>query len=186
MSKANLVGPPPVPRLADPWSVRVASAETDSNMIRDWMSRPHVERFWHQAWTSQRWRAEIAEQLAGRHSRPCVVAHECVDVAYVEIYRVVRDVLADYVAHEPHDLGVHIAIGDRGRTGRGLGRALLAALAEGLLRADPACGRIVAEPDSTNTASLTAFRVAGFTPGPEVALPDKTALITTYERRNTR
>lgn len=185
-STADNVAAPPIPMLADPWSVRGASAETDSAMIADWMGMPHVERFWHQAWTPQRWRTEITGQLAATHSRPCVACHEGTELAYIEIYRVARDALAGYIAHEPHDLGVHIAIGDHGRTGRGLGRALLAALGEGLLRADPACERIVAEPDSANTASLRAFRVAGFTHGPEVTLPDKTAVIMTYQRRSTR
>ncbi|MBA0127162.1 acetyltransferase [Haloechinothrix sp. YIM 98757] len=179
-------GPPPVPRLPEPWSVRVASGDADVELVHRWMIQPHVEKYWQQAWTPRQWRDEFDRQLAGAHSLPCLVAHDGVDIAYIEVYRVARDGLADYVPHEPHDLGVHIAIGDRDRTGRGLGRALLAALADGLLAAEPECDRVVAEPDRENTASVIAFRVAGFVQGREVALPDKTAVVMTYERRGPR
>lgn len=181
-----VVAGPPLPRLCAPWSVRAASPEADLELIHRWMIQPHVEKFWHQAWPPERWKSELDTQLAGTHSLPCVVAHNGVDLAYIEIYRVRRDRLADFVPHEPHDFGVHIAIGDRDRTGRGLGRALLSALAEGLLAADPACQRVVAEPDKENTPSIRAFQIAGFAVGPDVALPDKTAVLMTYERRKPR
>lgn len=180
------VAAPPIPRLLEPWSLRVASTDGDLELIHRWMIQPHVEKYWHQAWTPRRWRAELDTQLAGAHSRPYVVALDGVDVAYVEIYRVARDGLADYVSHQPHDLGVHIAIGDRDRTGRGLGRALLAALAEGLLAADPECERVIAEPDRENAPSVTAFEIAGFSRGQEVTLPDKTAVVMSYQRRGSR
>ncbi|WP_019816311.1 GNAT family N-acetyltransferase [Saccharomonospora saliphila] len=164
----------------------MASAEQDSPLIHRWMAEPHVAAFWKQDWPLPRWRAEIARQVAGTHSLPCLVAHDGVDVAYVEVYRVMRDRLADYVTHDAHDLGVHLAIGERRRTGRGLGTALLAALAESLLEAEPGCARIVAEPDVGNGASLAAFRRAGFVPAGTVELPDKTAVVVTYERRSPR
>ncbi|OQO95081.1 GNAT family N-acetyltransferase [Saccharomonospora piscinae] len=183
MSAHLAVGPPPLPILGEPWSARVASVEHDAPLIQRWMTEPHVARFWRQDWPLPRWRDEIARQRAGTHSLPCLVALDGADLAYVEVYRVARDRLADYVTHDAHDLGVHLAIGQQRRTGRGHGTALLAALADGLLAADAACRRIVAEPDAGNGASLTAFRRAGFVPGETVVLPDKTAVVLTYERR---
>jgi RimJ/RimL family protein N-acetyltransferase len=46
-----------------------------------------------------------------------------------------------------------------------------------LLRADPACQRVVAEPDIANTPSVRAFVAAGFAQQEELQLPDKTALL---------
>ena len=173
---------PPVPRVRAPWSIRPAHAAEDLERVRLWMQAPHVAAFWNQAWTVERWRAELERQLGGVHSLPCMLDFEGVPLAYLEVYRVVRDRLAGHYPERPHDLGVHVAIGDLGRTGRGLGRALLREVAEGLLAADPLCTRVVAEPDSRNAPSLRAFTAAGFrTVGP-ITLPDKNATLLIYPR----
>ncbi|MFJ8645482.1 GNAT family N-acetyltransferase [Streptomyces sp. NPDC093546] len=174
---------PPLPVLSGPWSARVARAEgTDLDVVHGWMQSPHIDAFWHQAWPRERWYEEIAGHLAGDAILPVLVDLDGEPFAYIEVYRVVRDRLAGQYAQLPHDLGVHIAIGDAARTGQGLGRRLLRALAEGLLAADPACVRVVAEPDVTNAPSLRAFEAAGFRPCGEVVFPDKTAALLVHPR----
>ncbi len=175
---------PPLPHLSGPWWARVAQADgTDLDVVHGWMQSPHVDAFWHQAWPRERWAEEITGHLSGDAVLPVLIDLDGRPLAYVEVYRVVRDRLAEHYAHHPHDLGVHIAIGEAGRTGRGLGRSLLRALAAGLLAADPECARVVAEPDVTNAPSLRAFAAAGFRPAGEVALPDKTAALLVRPRR---
>nr|WP_275942317.1 GNAT family N-acetyltransferase [Streptomyces spiramenti] len=147
-----------------------------------WMAEPHVEAFWHQAWPRDRWAAELTAQRGGDHSLPCMVAEDGRDLAYVEIYRVDRDRLAGRYPHDPHDLGVHIAVGATGDTCRGVGRRLLGALATALLTADPACRRIVAEPDLRNAPSIRAFTAAGYRRCGEVFLPEKTAALLVHPR----
>lgn len=172
------VGPPPLPLLGPPWSIGTVRPEgTDLVLVHRWMHEPHVAAGWDQAWTAHRWREALAAQLAGDHSRPCLVRLDGEPVAYLEVYRVVRDRLATHYPLRPHDLGVHIAIGDRSRTSRGLGTALLRATAEGLLAADPDCTRVVAEPDVRNAASLGAFVRAGFRHCGQVRFPHKTAAL---------
>lgn len=173
---------PPVPVLGAPWSLRIPRGEGDLALIHDWMSEPHVAKFWHQHWELERWRDELARQIAGEDSLPCLIAHEGEDLAYIEVYRVARDRISGHYEHEPSDLGVHIAIGQSERTGRGLGRALLRALAEGLMEADSYCARVVAEPDSGNTPSISAFSAAGFLPTGQITLPEKTATLMMYRR----
>lgn len=173
---------PPLPVLEPPWSARVPSGEADLELIRRWNAEPHVTKFWHQDWPLKQWRAELKRQLDGQHSLPCLIARDGVDVAYLEIYRVTRDVLADRCEHEPHDLGVHIAIGDPTATGRGLGRAVLHAVAEGLLAVDPQCTQVLAEPDADNLPSLRAFAAAGFVELGAITLPDKTAVLMARRR----
>ncbi|MFJ8586530.1 GNAT family N-acetyltransferase [Streptomyces sp. NPDC093595] len=180
---AATVPGPPLPLLHAPWSARVARAEgADLDLVHGWMQSPHIDAFWHQAWPRERWYEEIAGHLAGDAILPVLIDLDGTPLAYIEVYRVIRDRLAGHYAELPHDLGVHIAIGDAGRTGQGLGRTLLRALAEGLLAADPACTRVVAEPDVTNAPSLRAFEAAGFRPVGKVAFPDKTAALLVHPR----
>ncbi|MEV0598836.1 GNAT family N-acetyltransferase [Streptomyces sp. NPDC050315] len=183
MQQRATVAGPPLPVLDGPWSARIPQTEgADLDLVHSWMQQPHVEAFWHQAWPHERWAEEIAGQLAGDHSLPALISHEGSPLAFVEIYRVQRDRLAEHYPYGPHDLGVHIAIGDVTRTGKGLGRRALRALAEGLLAADPACPRVVAEPDIRNEPSLKAFHAAGFRPAGEITFPDKTAALVVHPR----
>jgi RimJ/RimL family protein N-acetyltransferase len=173
---------PPVPHVTGPWSIRPARVSEDLERLVRWMHAPHVATFWKQAWPEAQWRAELERQLAGDHSLPCVLKLEGVPVAYLEVYRVVRDRLAGHYAQRPHDLGVHVAIGELGSTGRGLGRTLLREVAQGLLAADPRCTRVVAEPDAGNAPSLRAFTAAGFRVVGPITLPDKAATLLVYPR----
>jgi RimJ/RimL family protein N-acetyltransferase len=146
------------------------------------MRRAHVAAAWGQDWPAPAWSAEIARQLDGDHSRPFTVVLHGAPVAYVEVYRVARDVLAAHLAAAPHDLGVHLAIGDAGRTGRGLGRAVLRAVADGLFAADPRCRRVVGDPAAGHHAARRAFAAAGFAPVGEVDLPHKRAAVVARAR----
>lgn len=176
LRQAESVGPPPLPAIAAPWSIRAARAEgADLARVHAWMAAPHVAAAWDRAWTVAQWHAELQRQLAGAHSLPCVAALDGESVGYLEIYRAVRDPLATHYPVRPHDLGVHVAIGDPASCGRGLGTALLRAVADGLLTAEPACARIVAEPDERNAPSVRAFSRAGFRDAGRLRLPDKTA-----------
>jgi RimJ/RimL family protein N-acetyltransferase len=46
-----------------------------------------------------------------------------------------------------------------------------------LLREQPGCTRVVAEPDVENTPSVRAFAAAGFVQQGEIQLPEKTAAL---------
>ncbi|MEV0086649.1 GNAT family N-acetyltransferase [Saccharopolyspora sp. NPDC050642] len=177
----------PIPELGAGWSlrpVRVDGADggPDVELVHRWMNNEHVAVNWDQAWPVAQWRDELAGQLAGQHSVPCIVGLDGRDVGYVELYRVQRDKLARCYSHEPHDLGVHIAIGEPDAIGRGVGSALLRAVAEGLLAADRECRRVVAEPNVHNGASVGAFGKAGFDRAAEVGLPNKNSALMVFAR----
>jgi RimJ/RimL family protein N-acetyltransferase len=155
-------GPPPVPALAPPWSVRVVDPAGDADLIAAWMARPHVERFWEQAWPADRWAATLRAQLAGDYTRPCLVARDGQPLAYVEIYRTPRDVIALHYPADPHDLGIHLAIGPLEQTGRGVGRTLVRAIAASLFAADAQCLRVLADPDCAHRPARRMFAAAGF------------------------
>lgn len=173
-----MTSPVPAPAVAPPWQIRPVEPDgADLERVVGWMARPHIEDYWQQAWSTDRWAKEIAMQRAGDHSLPCLVLQSGTPVAYLEVYRVHRDRISALYPADEHDLGVHVAIGEYSSTGRGLGRSLLRAIADGLLAADPACRRVVAEPDVRNIASLRAFVAAGFQHCGELTLPEKTAAL---------
>ena len=156
-------GPPPAPLLKPPWSVRPLSPDGDDpELVSRWMNEPHVALFWEQAWPPGRWAETIAGQLAGDWSRPYLVSYSDEPLAYVEIYRTPRDVVGLRYPADPYDLGLHLAIGERERTGHGEGRALVRAIAEGLSIADPRCRRVLADPDERHVVAGRMFRAAGF------------------------
>ena len=131
------------------------------------MHAEHVAVNWNQAWTRQRWYDELRTQLTGAHSVPCLVSRDGREIAYVELYRVVRDKLGDCYPLHPRDLGVHIAIGEPDAIGRGLGSSLLRAVARGLQAADPECRRVVAE-GGVAAGTRRAVIARGAAPGPVV------------------
>jgi hypothetical protein len=92
--------------------------------------------------------------------------------------------LAEHYAARPHDLGFHLLIGPAERTGRGLGRALMAGVRDALLAGHPQTTRVVAEPDIRNAACLSALAAADFAQLATLSLPDKTAVLVAYERES--
>lgn len=177
------LGPPPAPVLRHPWSLRPVRPRGDElARVARWMGRPHVADAWGQDWSEAAWAEEVARQVAGDHSRPWTVWLDGEPLAYIEVYRPARDVLARCALIEPHDLGVHLAIGESDRTGRGLGRRLLEAVSDGLFAADPRCARVLGDPDAGHTAARRAFTAAGFALVAEVDLPHKRAALLSRSR----
>lgn len=171
-------GPPPSPVAGAGWGFRAVGVEgPELDLVHRWMNTDHVAIRWDQAWSREHWAAEIAGQLAGSHSRPWVVSRDGHDVAYVEVYRPARDVVALHYDAAAADLGVHIAIGDPALTGRGLGTAVIRAVTDGLFEASPACARVLADPEAGHTVARAMFARAGFTLLVEVELPHKRAAL---------
>ncbi|MGQ0626043.1 MAG: GNAT family N-acetyltransferase [Sporichthyaceae bacterium] len=175
-------GPPPVPALSQDWTARLVRPDgPDLELLHTWMHRPHVATRWEQAWSRASWSAALTAQLAGEHSRPWIISGPCEgrrrDLAYVEIYRPARDVLAEHYDADPHDLGVHLAIGEEELTGQGLGTVIVAEISNALLRAEAACTRIVADPEAAHLAARAMFTRAAFVLHAEVDLPHKRAAL---------
>ena len=164
----------PLLHLDNGFDLRPAGPD-DASTVAVWMTRPHILPWWQQDWPVSRWAEELSRLAAGEHTIPCMTALDGVDLAYVELYRVRHDRLAEYYPWQEHDWGLHLAIGDTGFVGRGIGRRLIRSLADALLRADPLCDRVVAEPDVENVPSVRAFGAAGFVSQGELELPEKRA-----------
>lgn len=155
----------------------------DLPLLHDWMNDPAVARYWELAGPPETTRAHVAERIACPDATPCLGVFLGQPVSYWEIYRADRDPLAAHVPCRPHDIGLHVLIGPETSRGKGLGSLLLESVAAWALAREPRAGRVLAEPDERNTASVRAFANAGFEPSGVVRLPEKDALLMVRTRR---
>lgn len=144
------VPPPPLPELPEPYGLRLADPEADAETIAEWMSRPHLIEAWESNWPVARWRRYLRAQLEGGFSRPLVATLDGADRAYIEIYRAAKDSIATRYDHDPHDLGLHVAIADLDYIEHGHAGYLLPHLVVSIFTLDPQCRRIMFDPDHRN------------------------------------
>ncbi|MDQ0598431.1 RimJ/RimL family protein N-acetyltransferase [Streptomyces canus] len=157
--------------------------EQDLALISHWMNDPTVAEFWQLSGPRNLAADHVRAQLAGDgRSVPCLGVLDGTPMSYWEIYRADLDPLARHYPARPHDTGIHLLIGSVTDRGRGLGSALLRAVADLALDKRPACARVIAEPAMRNIPSVSAFLSAGFRFSAEVDLPDKRAALMVRDR----
>jgi RimJ/RimL family protein N-acetyltransferase len=144
---------PPTPVLDEPYHLRLADAETDAEMISEWMNRPHLAEGWEYDNPPGWWRDYLRAQLAGEYSRPFVGAFKGKDVAYLEVYRAAKDSIAPRYDAHPYDLGLHAAIADLRFVNRGFAPMLLPRVVASLFELEPQCRRIMFDPDHRNAGA---------------------------------
>ncbi|NMD55457.1 MULTISPECIES: GNAT family N-acetyltransferase [Tsukamurella] len=165
------------------FDLRVVDPDSsDLDVVHGWMNTPEVAAGWGQAWPREQWRRHLIEQLAGTYSVPVLVGRGGADIAYAELYRAHADVVARCYDSDPHDVGVHLAIGSPAHRGGGWGARIGAALMTAGFRADPACRRMLTEPDVRNAAAVGVGASLGMTRLGVVELPHKTAVLFAAER----
>ncbi|MET8614339.1 GNAT family N-acetyltransferase [Streptomyces misionensis] len=157
--------------------------DRDLPLVHGWMCDPAVAEFWELAGPRCLTEDHVRAQLDGDgRSVPCLGVLDGTPMSYWEIYRADLDPLARHCPVGPHDTGIHLLLGGAGDRGRGLGSALLRAVADLILDRRPHCARVVAEPDLRNTPSVAAFLRAGFRYAAEADLPGKRAALMIRDR----
>lgn len=151
--EVRAVGAPPTPQLAQPWSIRPVDADTDGELLSEWMNRPHLVEAWEYDWPPERWRRHLRAQLAGDYSRPFIVGFRGQEVGYIEVYRAAKDSIAPRYDADPNDLGIHAAVADLRFVNRGIAPMLLPRVVASIFDIDPACRRIMFDPDHRNAGA---------------------------------
>ncbi|MFF0482087.1 GNAT family N-acetyltransferase [Streptomyces sp. NPDC004435] len=155
----------------------------DLPLLTRWMNDPAVAAFWELAGPETVTADHVRAQHEGDgRSVPCLGVLDSTPMSYFEIYRADLDPLARAYPARPHDTGIHLLLGGVADRGRGVGTALLRAVADLVLDHRPRCTRVVAEPDIRNTPSVSAFLSAGFRYAAEIDLPDKRAALMIRDR----
>ena len=153
--------------------------ERDLHRIHGWMNDPAVARYWELDGPVERVAAHLAEQCASTRTEALLARLSGRPIGYWEIYRAAEDRLASYYPAQPADVGIHLLIGEPDCRGVGLGGLLLSAVCDAIQRQGPR--RVVAEPGERNTASVRAFRSAGFAAVATLRLPEKRATLMVRE-----
>jgi RimJ/RimL family protein N-acetyltransferase len=151
---------PPMPEVPSPYACRLVDPEADAERIAEWMSRPHLERSWGQAWPASRWREYLRTQLAGTYCRPFIGSIDEHDHGYVELYRAAKDLVSTQYQSDPCDLGVRPALADLEVLNQGMVLLLLPHFVASVFNAEPQCRRIMFDPDHRN-APLREFCESG-------------------------
>lgn len=159
--EVRAVPAPPMPTLAEPYSIRLVDADRDAEMISEWMNRPHLVEAWEYPWPPERWRRYLQAQLDGEYSRPLIGSFRGTELAYVEVYRAAKDSIAPRYAADPYDLGLHAAIADLRFVNRGFAPILLPRLVASVFDIEPRCRRIMFDPDHRNSGARRLCEFAG-------------------------
>jgi len=165
--------------------VRPVDAGADTRLIHDWMNRPHVAKFWNQAWPLPRIREYVENALARPGFDPYLIYIDDDPYVYFEAYDPARDRLKEYYEAQEHDVGLHTMIGDE-RNLKRYTMQLATTLMRFVFTTRPQTQRIVGEPDERNTLILAIMRFLGFQTAGRLKLPEKSASLQILTRENCR
>jgi RimJ/RimL family protein N-acetyltransferase len=155
------VGATPTPILADPHRIRLVDPDADTELISEWMNRPHLVEAWEYDWPPARWQRYLRAQLDGEYSRPLICSFRGKDFGYIELYRAAKDSIAPRYDADPHDIGLHAAIADMKFVNRGIGPILLPRVVASVFELEPHCRRIMFDPDHRNRGARRLCEYAG-------------------------
>ncbi|MGO2111455.1 MAG: GNAT family N-acetyltransferase [Pseudoclavibacter sp.] len=184
---ARVAPAPPLPQLPGDLVLRYAAPDGDDlARIHAWMNAPHVAPFWQQDWSIERWAAHLAQMYTDTYERPYVAEFRGEPIAYVELYRSARDVVADHYDADPWDIGVHGAIGERQATGKNLAFRFWMDVIPAIFAAEAECTAVVTDPAADHPVAVrldqyAADRIGGERLG-EAQLPHKRAVLFRFSR----
>jgi penicillin amidase len=153
----------------------------DLDLIHGWVSQPRA-RFWGMTTYTRDEVGEVYTYLDGLTTHHAYLVHrDGSPVAIFQTYDPAHDAVGETYDVQEGDIGCHLFVGpadepEPGFTGR------LTAYLLGVVLADPAVQRIVAEPDVGNAASIARAERTGLRRGEVVQLPDKTAQLAFISR----
>jgi aminoglycoside 6'-N-acetyltransferase len=133
----------------------------DLVLVREWLDREHVRRWWRDADESLR---HAEDALAGRdRTRYFVIVLDGRPVGLIQTYLLGDEPeWAVLIGESPDGAGVDLLIGEADAVGRGLGPQVLERFAREIVFANPQTTALVATVEEPNRRSWRAFEKAGF------------------------
>ena len=136
-----------------------ALEEADLPLMRGWIARPHWQDWWGEPDTEIN---ELRQSIDSDAVEPMIVEIDGRPAAFVQSYDPHLEEDHPYQDQPFGTLGIDISIADAGSLGKGLGPAILDALA-GILF-DEGALRLIIDPDPANRRAIRAYEKAGFLP----------------------
>jgi penicillin amidase len=164
--------------------VPVRPAE-DLDLIYGWVTEERA-KFWGMTEHSREYVLEIYEyldSLATHHA--FLVLRDGEPSALFQTYEPDADPVGECYEVEPGDIGAHLFVAPPSGESQAGFTGVLMSVFTAYLFADPEHRRIVVEPDVRNERAANRMRRSGFTFGPEIRLPDKTARLAFLRREDT-
>jgi len=142
----------------------------DLPLVRDWLSMPHVAKWWHDADDFEFVSGDLDHHDMGQF----IVSHADHPFAYLQCYRI-GGWHTGFGAQPDGTRGLDQFIADKDLVGRGHGSSFIRAFSDRLLGSG--APRIVLDPQPTNARAIRAYEKAGFRPTSEIDTPDGRALL---------
>jgi len=100
-----------------------ANVNEHYSLLHNWMNKHHVSEYWQQAWSIDRIKQYLDDQIGSYHQVFIVLVDER-PIAYTELYLVCEDPLGEKCAHKNNDWGWHLLIGPSDFIGCGLSKGV--------------------------------------------------------------
>lgn len=140
----------------------------DFPLLAEWLSHPHVARWWNQEFTPEAVERHFGPTARGEEPAEDLLAFEDgVPFAHAQRSRWIdypEDVVPtrEFVEIPDDAMSIDYLIGERSRTGEGRGTRLIRAFVEDTWRAFPSSNSIIVPVAAGNVASWRALEKAGF------------------------
>lgn len=153
-------------------------------MLREWLSRPHVRKWWEDPETEIGY---LRDMLAGKDStRPYIFLLEGRPCGYIQCWFVGDVQKTEWVEKEPwladlpcDAVGVDVTIADVDKLSRGIGSSVVRTFVNRLI--GEGFDKIIIDPDPANTRAVRAYEKAGFVASFEHEGPEGRTLIMEYD-----
>jgi aminoglycoside 6'-N-acetyltransferase len=143
-------------------------SEADFPLLREWLARPHVARWWHHGTSPEALARDFGPSVRGEEpGEDLIVSLDGEPVGLVQRSRIADypDDLAEFAAVVPVPDGavtVDYLIGDPARVGHGLGPRVIRAVVAATWTDHPAAPCVLVAVAAANRASWRALEKAGF------------------------
>ncbi|GAA2143932.1 hypothetical protein GCM10009782_38730 [Glycomyces algeriensis] len=156
----------------------------DLDLVHGWVTQERA-RFWGMTEHSREHVLEIYEYLDALDTHHAyLMLRDGEPIALLQTYEPDADPVGECYEVEPGDFGMHLLIAPAGGSAQAGFTGVLMGVIAGFLFADPKHLRIVVEPDARNEQAAARMRRSGFTFGPEIQMPHKTARLAFFRRED--
>lgn len=164
-----------------------ALSHSDLPMLREWLARPHVAKWWNELPTMEQLVADYGPSIAGTVPLHCFVALDDGEpIGFIQSYTPAAWHHEGWWLdeHDPNVRGIDQFLADGKRLGQGLGTAMIRAPVAQLF-ADPSVTRVQTDPSPQNARAIRCYEKCGFRPVREMDTPDGRALLMYCDRSQT-